>query len=371
MIALVGYLVTTAFFYMSDSWVVPMAISPTDEKVVSLQAQLAERQTNRDRTAAELDQAERAIAVQQEFQLEFAKAIKSDLDGRKAALARMYELANAAASTRAQIKRSNSAYATASQKRMAAEWRAGLIDRNSMLNGKFQLAQISGSNLNLAERQAEYETRAADLESQTALARGTARRMPATDGALSYDVLKIKQEYEASRLETQRAIENRDMLKNALDPRGQAARRRSSSRSYLKAMADERARRVRAVREPQERQEGRAALRLRARRWCSARRSAPSLEVLPGEVQSKHPNRDKMLRGQMVELKLDSGDRRRPTTCCSSEDGRCSSNDARQLLIVVALARRPPRTPRSPTTATATTSKASRTRRPRSSSRPS
>jgi hypothetical protein len=30
------------------------------------------------------------------------------------------------------------------------------------------------------------------------------------------------------------------------------------------------------------------------------------LEVLPGEVQFKHPHKDKMLRGQMVELKLDN-----------------------------------------------------------------
>ena len=32
------------------------------------------------------------------------------------------------------------------------------------------------------------------------------------------------------------------------------------------------------------------------------------LEVLPGEVQFKHPHRDKMLRGQMVEMKLDEDD---------------------------------------------------------------
>ena len=59
---------------------------------------------------------------------------------------------------------------------MAEEWRAGLIDRNAMLNGKFQIAQISGSNLNLAERQAEYETRAADLDVADQVARGAARR---------------------------------------------------------------------------------------------------------------------------------------------------------------------------------------------------
>ncbi|NVB82804.1 MAG: hypothetical protein HOV81_30785 [Kofleriaceae bacterium] len=303
-IALVGYLVTTAFFYMSDSWVVPMAISPTDEKVVSLQSQLSERQTNRDRTAADLDQAERAIVVQQEFQAQFAKAIKSDLEGRKAALAKMYELASAAASTRAQIKRSNSAYATASQKRMAEEWRAGLIDRNSMLNGKFQIAQISSSNLNLAERQAEYETRAADLESQTRSLEALLSDA-ATDGTLSYDVLRIKQEYEASRLETQRAIENRDMLKAALEREDKllAALKQSS---YLKAMADNAHVAFVPYGNLSNVKKGEPLYGC-ALTMVFCKKVGTVLEVLPGEVVSKHPNRDKMLRGQMVEIKLENG----------------------------------------------------------------
>ncbi|HSN25629.1 MAG TPA: hypothetical protein VLT45_05070, partial [Kofleriaceae bacterium] len=233
---LIGYIATTAFFYVSNSWVVPMAVSGTDEKVLSLQQQLAAQQTSRDRTAADLADAERAIAVQQEFQTEFAKAIKSDLDGRKAALDRMHQLSNAAASTRARIRRSNNAYASASQRQMAAEWRAGHIDRQQMLAGKFQVAQISSSNLSLAERQAEYETRAADLEAQTrsleALLANTT-----TDAAISYDVLKIKQEYEASRLETQKAIENRDMLKLALD-REEKLLDTLEHTSYLRALGD-------------------------------------------------------------------------------------------------------------------------------------
>ena len=32
------------------------------------------------------------------------------------------------------------------------------------------------------------------------------------------------------------------------------------------------------------------------------------VEVLPGEVQFKHPHRDKIMRGQLVELKLDAED---------------------------------------------------------------
>lgn len=301
-VVLIGYLVTTAFFYMSDSWIVPMAISPTDEKVVSLQAQLAERQTNRDRTAAELEQAERAIAVQQEFQAQFAKAIKSDLEGRKAALKRMYELASVAASTRAQIKRSNSAYASASQRRMAEEWRAGLIDRNSMLNGKFQLAQITSSNLSLAERQAEYETRAADLDAQTRSLEALLDNKD-TEGTLSYDVLKIKQEFEASRLETQRAIENRDMLRAAL-AREDKLLTSLKQASYLKALADQAHVAFVPYANLDEVKKGEPLYGC-ALTMVFCKQVGTVLEVLPGEVQFKHPNRDKMLRGQMVELKLE------------------------------------------------------------------
>ncbi len=301
-IVLVGYLFTTAFFYVSNSWIVPMAISPTDEKVISLQSQLAERQTERDRTAAELDNAERAIAVQQEFQLEFAKAIKSDLQGRKAALARMYELADVAASTRKKIKRSNSAYASAQQKRMAAEWKAGLIDRDSMLNGKFQIAQISGSNLNLAERQAEYETRAADLDSQTRSLEALLSNQ-GSDETLSYDVLKIKQEYEASRLETARAIQNRDMLKAALTREDKLLDILKQS-SYLKALADDAHVAFVPYGNLENVKKGEPVYGC----WLTmvfCGKVGSVIDVLPGEVQFKHPTRDKMLRGQMVELRLD------------------------------------------------------------------
>jgi hypothetical protein len=301
-VVLIGYIVTTAFFYVSNSWVVPMAVTPSDEKVVSLEQQVAAQQTSRDRTAAELDQAERAIVVQQEFQAEFEKAIKSDLEGRKAALERMHQLASAAASTRSAIRRSNSAYASASQRQMAQEWRAGLIDRNQMLAGKFQVAQISTANLTLAERQAEYETRAADLEAQTrsleALLANTTQ-----EGALSYDVLKIKQDYEASRLETQKAIETRDMLKLALEREEKLLKALQNS-SYLRALSDHAQVAFVPYGNLTKVEKGRSLYACKLG-MVICHKVGTVLEVLPGEVQFKHPHKDKMLRGQMVELKLD------------------------------------------------------------------
>ncbi|HUJ57948.1 MAG TPA: hypothetical protein VLX92_05635 [Kofleriaceae bacterium] len=299
---LIGYIATTTFFYLSDSWVVPTVISPTDEKVVELDAQLAERRNNRDKLASDLDDAQRALAVQQAFQAEFAKAIQSDLDDRRAALARMEQLATAAASTRRSIRASNNAFASASQRRMAQEYQAGLIDRQTMLSGKFQLAQISSSNLSLAERQAEYETRAVDLEAQVrsleALLAGTA-----SDAPLSYDVLKIKQEYETSKLEAQKAAETRDTLQAAV-AREDKLLDALEHTSYLKALADH----AQVAFVPYENLksiENGSSLYACKLGMVFCHQVGVVLEVLPGEVLFKHPHRDKMLRGQMVELRLD------------------------------------------------------------------
>ena len=303
-VVLIGYITTTAFFYMSNSWIVPTALAPTDEKIVALQAQLAERQNQHDQTAMALDQAERAIAVQQAFQGEFAKAIKSDLEGRRAALERMHQLAAAAASTRTQIKRSNNAYMTESQRRMQEEYKAGLIDRTAMLSGKFQMAQITSSNLSLVERQSEYENRAAELEAQTrsleALLANTT-----TNGAMSYDVLKIKQEYQASRLETQKAIETRDTLKIALEREDKLVASLKQS-SYLRAIADSAQVAFVPYGNLKEVKQGSSLYGCKLG-MIFCHKVGTVLDVLPGEVLFKHPNRDKQLRGQMLELRLEDG----------------------------------------------------------------
>lgn len=306
-VVLVGYIITTAFFYFSNTWIAPAAIAPTDEKVVALQSQLVEMQTARDRIADELNQAERSINAQQQFQLEFGKAIKSDLESRRATLGKIRALANAASSTRASIKSQNSAFASTSRKKMQQEYAAGLIDRNTMAQGNFQLAQITSSNLTLAERQAEFETRAAELESQT---RSLDALVAANTGdeqtALSYEVLRIKQEYEASRLDLAKAVETRDTLKAALERQDKIVASLKQS-AYLRAVNDG----VHIAYVPYgnltEAQKGEKLYACKVG-MVLCYKVGEVVDVLPGEVQFKHPHRDKIMRGQLVELKMDEED---------------------------------------------------------------
>ena len=301
---LVGYIATSAFYFVSDSWIQPMKVSRTDERVLALESQLVEQQNVRDRIVADLAHADRYIDVQQTYQAEFAKAIRADLTGREKALDRTRELARQYQGARAKIQRSNKAYASASQKRMAQEYAAGLIDRSDMLSGKFQLAQITSSNLSLAERQAEYEERATELEAE-AQALDAILSENGGDSALSYDVLKIKQEYELSRLETTKAIEGRVALQAALE-RQDAVIEGLRRSPWLRALAEG----ANVAFVPYENLDNVSvgvgvygcALEML---WCD--RVGKVLEVMPGEVTFKHPHREKILRGQMVVIELSDG----------------------------------------------------------------
>jgi hypothetical protein len=306
-VVLIGYIATQAFFFMSSSWIVPVAVSPTDERVVAVQAQLVEQQNSRDRIADELKQAERAIAVQQRFQLEFAKAIKSDLEGRKLALGRVRSLANAASTTRKAIRSQNTAYARSSRRKMAEEYAAGLIDRNSMLSGNYQLAQISTSNLSLAERQAEFETRAAELEAQTRSLDAILHDAETQSNvALSYEVLRIKQEYESSKLDLARSVEVRDTLKANLERQDKVVKALRQS-VYLRAVNDGATVAFVPYSNMSNVAKGKALYACKLG-MVFCRKVGEVLDVLQGEVQFKHPHRDKTLRGNVVELKLDAQD---------------------------------------------------------------
>jgi hypothetical protein len=60
-VVLVGYIATSAFFFCSKSWIMPVAVSNSDEKVVSLKTELAAQQNQRDKIVAELEDTDRAI----------------------------------------------------------------------------------------------------------------------------------------------------------------------------------------------------------------------------------------------------------------------------------------------------------------------
>ena len=298
--ALVGYVTITLFYMFSTSWIVPTIVSPSDEKVVALQSELATQQNERDRLADALADAERAIAAEQRFQAKFAEAIESDLRGRRAALARARELADVAAVTRNNIRRSSQEFAAASAERIDKNFAAGIIDHHTMLGGKQKLAEISSSNLSLAEKQAAFEMQAAELSRH---AKALDALLANKDVALSYDVLKIKRDYDASKLAVDKAVEARRTLLASLARQDQIIANVKSS-AQLRALHDKATVALVPYDNLREVKAGTPLYSCGLEMvWC--RQVGSVLEVLPGEVTFKHPHRDKQVRGQLVELRLD------------------------------------------------------------------
>jgi len=298
---LLGYIGTSTFYFLNKSWVTPVALSANDEKVVGLQSQLASQLNERAKLVAELEQSERAIQAEQTFQLQFAKAIKHDLDGRRQALDRVKHLAESAAATRQEIRTTNGDYSSATASKMENEYKAGLIDRDSMLGGKFQLAQISSANLSLAERQAEFDQRAAELAGQTQ-SLDAILGDKAASAALSYDVLKIARDYETSKLALAQEMSNRERLEASIKRQDQIINGVNQS-AYMRAIADN----ATVALVPYSNLDNAAkgtplyACKL-SMLWCH--QVGKVLDVLPGEVLVKQPNRDSMVRGRMIEMQV-------------------------------------------------------------------
>ena len=307
-VVLVGYIATSVFYMVSDSWIEPMVVSPTDERVLTLKSQLAEKSNLRDQVALELQHTERFIASQQEFQAEFVKAVKADLAERKTTLRRLKSLASGYAGERSRIRKSNREFARQSKAQMHKEYAARLIDRSEYLQGAFQLGQIATSSLSLAERQVEFETRASEIDGEArALEAILTEKAAGDEGSLSYDVLKVKQEYDSSRLETQKAIESRAALKESL-ARYDAILESIKRSPFLRA-ADHSANVAFVPYSNLDDVEVGSPVYACALEMIICHEVGSVRELLPGEVTYKHPFRDKDLRGQMVDLDLDDDER--------------------------------------------------------------
>jgi len=297
---LIGYIGSTAFYFFSSTWMTPTVVSASDDKVVALKTELAAQQNQRDKIVSDIHDADRAIAAEKLFQGEFTKAVAQDRQSRLAALSKIRELAAGASATRNQIKNTNEEYARTSSAKMKQDYDAHLIDQRSMMGGNFQLAQISSSNLSLAERQADLERQADELGLQT---NSLDAVLSQKDTALSYDVLKIKRDYATSKLALARALESKMTLTASLARQDEIIAGLSRS-GYLRALNDGATVALVPYGNLENTKPGAPLYACKlAMVWCHE--VGTVVEVLPGEVTFKHPKRDTMLRGQMVELHLD------------------------------------------------------------------
>jgi len=276
-----GYGGLLAFYSYNEHWLVPATISPTDDKVVALQGQLAAMQHERDKLAGELAHTDAAIAAEQTFQLAFAKAIQNDLESRQAALARVRQLAQRATAARAELGDVR-AQATAS-------------------DPDADQADLSSSSAELQQREAEFKQHAADLAVQTkALDSMLAQQSSASSAG--YDIAKIQRDYDVSKRELAKNVELRSHSVASLARQDQMLADLRQS-ALLRAVTDHVAVALVPSTASGHAEKGAALYACRAE-LVGCRQIGTVLDVLPGDFQVKQPHRDRQLRAQMIEMQL-------------------------------------------------------------------
>jgi hypothetical protein len=313
LVGLVSYLGLQTFFFVSHGWLTPTVVSPTDPEILQLNAQLAQQAAARDKLLADkrdlearLEQAERVLGSEEDFQERFRVALGSERKARARSLRRLAALRREYQQAAGEIAESNRAYAGMERTRTEALYNAKLMEREQRLTANHQLAQLAQTNLSLAEGSTELQTKLEAVKRELA---GFDASMAGKAEGLTAEVLLLEREYTRSVLEAARAKSEREHLKDSLRALNEAVGRYDALLATIRSSpwleAFEKGLAVGFV--PYDNLENapagtplyQCALRLL---WC--REVGVVGHPLQGEVTVKHPVRQTLLRGVMVELQL-------------------------------------------------------------------
>lgn len=315
LLGLIGYFGVNLFYLFDHHWILPAIISPTDDRVLQLGEQFAEQEALRQKLVvqgydlkARLLGAARTIEVENRFQGRFDSAVQGDVEARRAELKRLRDLFADYGDAKQEILKSSQAYAGLSRERSEEMMKAHLLQEDNYLTTNYELSQIAHSNLTLAQSEVSLSSRADELEHEIRAMENAHRR---TSGAspLSYELLRMEQEYYRSMLEAAKARDEQEAVEQSLAAIDESIRRYDhmlksiQDSPYLQAVEHHLSVAFLPYENEHDVEKG---SRLYACRFgligCSL--VGRLGQTLDGEVNNKHPLHNQVLRGVMVELDL-------------------------------------------------------------------
>jgi hypothetical protein len=320
LLGLVSYLATEIFYFVNAHWIVPTVLSPIDEHVLQLDALASQEMaakgaiiTKKLELQAQLQDAQRVGGMETAFQDAFRTAMSTDLADRRAELARLRGLLGQYASAKRTIQDSNEAFSGMQRGELGAQYQAHVIDTDQMLTGNYELAQITGANLSLDERNVEIDSRAAQLEREVESLQGASQSAAGgkpTRAQLSYEILHIKRDFDTSVLAQAKANDDAEALRQSIQTLDAIIAQHDKLLDTIKnspyEMAADRSLAMAFV--PYDNKGSVTAGQsvygcAFGFVWCKKVGSVAA--AIDGEVLGKHPLHNKDIRGVMVKLQLD------------------------------------------------------------------
>lgn len=321
---LVSYLAVSAFYFVNKSWATPTILSPTDERVIKLNSELAAQQSMRDRLEAErlatqglIEDQERVVLAEEGFQKSFELAMNADSKDAAEELAQLQQIAkNYGGAHGAVVSSTRSAYSEMSKERLKQLYDAHVIDADGLAKGSMQLAQIASASAAMAEKAAEIGSRVSLLSRRVDSLNTAKGSVGAGElgkvGEYSYDVLQIKHLYDRSILDSEKAKKQVEVLKKTLGSldgsigRYDALIKSIEEAPYLMAANKQMAMAFVPYDNMPNVSEGHPVYTCKLG-FLICKKVGTVEKILDSEVQGHHPMRNEEIRGQMVKLALTDG----------------------------------------------------------------
>lgn len=328
-----SFLAVNLFFMLNHSWIVPVILSPNQDRVVTTNVNFIEQiyqtdklRTEKAATEAELAHIRHAMALHEQFQANFAKALAVEERQKLAKLRRLSGLSKELdAATRA-IEASNRGVRDITKKQLADQYSARLIAQDELIKGQHIVNQMATLDLSQREKREEIQDRIREMDSDVraqaelneVLGDGQPGVGTATAGkgigtkertVFSIDVLMREQQYLQSEIARSELASRVAPLELQLDKIGSLLAEHEKMLAALRNSPY-----VRASKEPvtiafvsydnlPEVQMGSSVFGCELG-FVLCRKTGTVTKILDGEVTSRHPITNRDLRGVMVEIQL-------------------------------------------------------------------
>lgn len=318
---LVAYVVIQGFYLVNRSWVAPLVLSPTHERVLMLNRQLTEEKYQRSRLLAEkldlqaeLDAIDRRIALAEQFQEGFEKALGAEHDERQRELSRLGALVEDYRRSKKEIQEIHNAYSGLTRERLTQELKAKLIDRDDFVSGNYQISRVEQAKLQMEEKELRLDTQRRRLAREVR-ALAAARDRVGTgaiggEGEVTYDVLMKERDYNRSLVEMAYERARRASIQRQLELIDETLARHDrmletiQNTPYIRAIET----RVHVAFVPYENlEEVRPGESIYGCElglvWC--KQVGTVVRILDGETSIRHPLQNRELRGVLAEIELE------------------------------------------------------------------
>jgi hypothetical protein len=216
LLGLVSFLFTKVFFLFNRSWIAPTLVSPTDERVVRLNAEIVQQSALRDKLLGEravlevsLRDAERREATGMTLQESLTRAARAEANARSSERQRLQRLSSELDEVRSQVAEATRQFADVSRESLDEQYQSGLTTRDKYAAGNLQLGQLAQTNLTLAEKDSELTARGEQMKRDADALVSATRTLDPARAPLNVDSLRLRQDFMRGALDVAKAQDER------------------------------------------------------------------------------------------------------------------------------------------------------------------